>query len=167
MPDNNWIAIGSLAVAALGILVPYLTNKMNIKARHADIVTEKSIEVFREFVAKLTKVHRLFSDIALPTNATALEKHIEVSTEASTKLRQQMDDCQMFIDDYQLYFPEAISQSVVDLLFYWFTFAGKCEEENMMQQELIELYATAGSKLGSVVEQIQGHIGIVETKKRG
>jgi hypothetical protein len=58
MTPSDWIAIGALVVAIASIVFNYLTNRENIKARRVEIVTEKSVEIFREFVVRLAKLEK-------------------------------------------------------------------------------------------------------------
>jgi hypothetical protein len=59
MSPSDWIAIAALGASVLisiaGFFFSYFTQKENIKARRAEIVAEKSIEVFRELVEKMNE----------------------------------------------------------------------------------------------------------------
>ena len=70
MTSSDWIAIGALVVACLSIISNYLTNRENIKARRAEAVTEKSLEIYRQLLERLNSVINLGSDTDLTPDKT-------------------------------------------------------------------------------------------------
>jgi hypothetical protein len=60
MEASDWIAIAALGASVIisiaGFWFNYKTNKENIRARRADLVTEKSIDAYREIVGMLEAV---------------------------------------------------------------------------------------------------------------
>ena len=97
LPDN-WIAIGGLAVAALGILVPYFTTKAIIRARRIEIVTEKSIEAYREMAEKMIDL----------TDAILFSEF-----EQANALRVE---CLKIIGRYRFYYPLSLGKEIDDFI---------------------------------------------------
>ena len=122
---------------------PVRTNKQNIKARRADIATEKSIEAYREFVEKAI-------DIPLVEFA-AMEDAIFEWTTVYQKNR--------------LYFPKSISNDFYDVLSEWTNLIENKKNDKLTEDEVQQIYRNCTTKLGGVIDNIQKHIGL-ETEEK-
>ena len=124
MSSADWIAIAaicsSLLIAVAGFLVSvvgfffnYMTNKENIKARRAEIVTEKSIEIVTE---KSIEVYReLLEYIGLLRINIALFKR-KLDTTILNHTLSRASDLQSFIVKNFFYLPYAISDDLLDTI---------------------------------------------------
>lgn len=110
-PDN-WITIAALFITPLvtiaGFIFSYVTNQANIKAKRADIITEKSIEVFREFVERLNIILNKIK-LALELYGEAFENRDDITFNEAQKTGKEIIDamsrCYDFNLKYRIYFP--------------------------------------------------------------
>jgi len=63
MTPSDWIDLGPLAVALASMVFIFLTNSQNIRAKRADLITEKSVDAFVEFVAKMIDITDLYGEL--------------------------------------------------------------------------------------------------------
>jgi hypothetical protein len=141
---GNLIGLGGLIVAFVSVLFSYLSNRENIKARRAEIVTEKSIEAFRDLVEKL--------------NLFVLEKSVNkqggklgFGIELPQKAR---DDLFEIYYKYGLYFPGTIRKDILSLA------------DSFTPRSEIKDNTIAITKAQRLIDRIQKHLGIETKEKR-
>lgn len=154
-PDN-WIAFAaicaSVIVSVAGFFFSFFTNRANIKARRIEIVTEKSIEAYRELVGILEWFVSGYSSSEWLTE------------DGSKKAREMVNECLELHTKYSVYFPRTISRDIFKVLGMWhdaITFKSKQDNLN----EFVKLMHHATNETINLKRRIQKHIG-VETKEQ-
>ena len=157
MTPSDWTAIGiavtSLIISLVGFWLNYKTNQDNIKARRAEIVTEKSIEVYREFVEILNNISNILWSMVLFD-----ESESEISKANTQQWREKAADamvnCLHFLDKYRIYFPTTIHGDFIKIFTRW----GRVPDE--ADENVDKLMTSISSDVKKLIERIQRHIGV-------
>ena len=98
MEPSDWIAIAALAASVIisiaGFWFNYKTNQENIKAKRAELVAEKSVEVYREMIGKL--------------NVLVYEQ-----VDSPSEISKSVTDCLQYLIKNRLFFPRHIANDLV------------------------------------------------------
>lgn len=148
MNPSDWISIvaicTSLVIALGGFVFNYMTNKENLKARRIDIVTENSIEAFRELVEKL---NLFILERTLDEQGDKLGIRVELPHGA-------VDDLFHTYSKYGLYYPSTIGQDILSL-------ANSFSRKSEFKDNNVAL-----PKARELIDRIQKHLGVETEEKR-
>jgi len=158
MTPSDWIAAGALAVAFISILVNLLVHKDNIKARRAELVTEKSIEAYRDLVENL---YRIEANIFIFRIAEGFSESKEkVDDNLLPDAVEAADECYKLIERYRVYFPSRVVDSTRKVLGQWVELAGyqsgATKEEIDKEFELLEAAKKSTANLIKVIQKLIG-----------
>lgn len=156
MEPSDWISISALAASVIislaGFWFNYKTSKENIRARRAEIVTEKSVDTYRELVEKMGKIETYIAEIEMENPSKGFE-------EKQAQLTNKLSDLQEFLDKHRVYFPKTISKRLFHLLLQFHKFLSRYRTGDR-GEELLDLWATINIEFESNLEQIQKQIGV-------
>lgn len=177
MPDN-WVTILSLAVAALAIIIPYFSNLLNIKARRIEIVTEKSIEAYRELIQKIKVVEHLFYrrthekfipfeiEIRKYKEIGALEfEHEQGYSSKVVRVAMAINECYEVFESNRIYFPGVLAKDIEALLYRW-SELGDPREKQMASDEIWKELGLI-KQTEELIKRIQIYIGVNTKEKHG
>lgn len=114
-PDN-WIAFAaifaSVLVSLAGFFFSYFTNRANIKAKRAEIVTKKNVEAFRELVEILSGITNSINGLLDVTDPLIVNARVKEAAEKALELNT-------LHKKYRIYFPKSLNKDIHDLYLQW------------------------------------------------
>jgi len=112
MTPSDVIAVGALCLSAfalfvsvfisiMGFVFNYLTNRQNIKARCDNLITDKSIEAYREIVEKIIELQSKLTFDELQGEEKIIKFY--------QNLNEAYNECQRIFCKYRYYLPKKLA----------------------------------------------------------
>ena len=152
MEPSDWIALAALAASVIisiaGFWFNYKTNKENIRARRTEIVTEKSIEAYREVVEKITA---LVLEVGNGVNGSESARQFRKTLELFEK------DAKKTVAKYILYLPGSVGSDFTAVLNSLHELVENKSSFSVEDQKKFEMII---NEYGNLLERVQKFIGL-------